>query len=225
VHLGPEVRHHSPLHCSITTLKRLFIRGALVLAALVLVGLYPVSRLGAWLVVEDPLQKADGIVVLGGTMYERQLEGVDLFKAGYAPRIYVLREIQDWGEVELIRRGVSYIRPVEIQIDTMVKLGVPREAIGILEAANSTAQEADHVHALVTAERLSRVIVVTSKQHTRRARLVMNRRMRGTGAGVIIRASRYDHEDVERWWGNRGTLRFTLFETQRLFAYWIGLAD
>jgi uncharacterized SAM-binding protein YcdF (DUF218 family) len=206
-------------------LKRLLIRGALVCGALVLLGLYPLSRLGAWLVVEDPLQKADAIVVLGGTMYERQMEGVDLFTAGYAPRIYVLREIHDWGEVELMKRGVTYLRMVDIQVDAMVKLGVPREAIGILEQANSTAEEADHVHALVTGQRLSRVIVVTSKQHTRRARLVMNRRMRGTGADVIVRASRYDRDDAERWWRNRGTLRFTLFETQRLFAYWIGVAD
>lgn len=195
------------------------------MGALVILAAYPLSRLGAWLVVEDPLQQADAIVVLGGTMYERQLEAVDLFTSGYAPRIFVLREIQDWGEVELIKRGVPYVKPVDIQIDTMVKVGVPRDAIGILEPANSTAQEADHVHDLVTAQRLSRVIVVTSKQHTRRARLVMNRRMRNTGAQVIVRASRYDREDVEHFWRDRGTLRFTLFETQRLFAYWTGIAD
>lgn len=195
------------------------------MGALVILAAYPLSRLGAWLVVEDPLQQADAIVVLGGTMYERQLEAVDLFTSGYAPRIFVLREIQDWGEVELIKRGVPYVKPVDIQIDTMVKVGVPRDAIGILEPANSTAQEADHVHDLVTAQRLSRVIVVTSKQHTRRARLVMNRRMRDTGAQVIVRASRYDREDVEHFWRDRGTLRFTLFETQRLFAYWTGIAD
>lgn len=206
-------------------MKRLIVRSALIAGALVVLAAYPLSRLGAWLVIEDPLQKADAIVVLGGTMYERQLEAVDLFTEGYAPRIFVLREIQDWGEVELIRRGVSYVQPVDIQIDTMVKVGVPRDAIGILEPADSTAQEADHVHDLVTAQRLSRVIVITSKQHTRRARLVMHRRMQGTGAQVIIRATRYDREDVDGWWRERGTLRFTLFETQRLFAYWIGLAD
>lgn len=206
-------------------MKRFLIRGAVIAAVLALIGIYPLMRVGAWLVREDPLQQADAIVVLGGTMYERQLEGVDLFKAGYAPRVYVLREIQDWGEVELMKRGVRYLRIVDVQIDAMVRLGVPRNAIGILDPANSTAQEADYVHSLVTEQRLSRVIVVTSKQHTRRARLVMNRRMRDTGATVIVRASRYDLEDVERWWRSRSTLRFTLFETQRLLAYWIGLAD
>ena len=78
---------------------------------------------------------------------------------------------------------------------------------------------------LVSREKLRSVIIVTSKQHTRRARLVMGRRLEPLGAAVIIRASRYDRSDVDRWWANRSTLRFTLFETQRLIGYWIGVAD
>jgi len=205
--------------------KRLIIRGALTVGVLALLSFYPLTRLGAWLVAEDPLQKADAIIVLGGTRFERPLEGVDLFKSGYAPRVYVVRQIHDWGEVELLSRGVPYLREVDIQIDMMTKLGVPRDAIEILEPANSTAQEADYVLEVATEQRWSRLIIVTSKQHTRRARLVMNRRMRDTGISVIVRASRYDREDVEHWWRQRSTLRFTLFETQRLIAYWIGLAD
>lgn len=208
-----------------TTVKRLLVRSVLIVGALALVSLYPLSRAGAFLVVEDPLEKADGIVILGGTIYERQMEGVELFKEGYAPRVFLMREIQDWGEIELIKRGMTYLHMVDVQVDAMVRLGVPREAITILDQADSTAQEADYVHKLVTEQHLSRVIVVTSKQHTRRARLVMNRRVRGTGAGIIVRASRYDREDAEHWWRNRGTLRFTLFESQRLFLYWIGAAD
>jgi uncharacterized SAM-binding protein YcdF (DUF218 family) len=216
--VGPDVRR-----CS--TLKRHFVRRAVILAAVLVLGLFALSRLGSFLVVEDPLQTSDAIIVLGGTMYERQLEAVDLYKAGMAPRIFLFREIADSGERELIARGVAILRPVDLQIDAMTKVGVPREAIGILDEANSTADEALHVRALVTAQHLSRVIIITSKQHTRRARLVMNRRLASTGVSVIIRPSRYDHSDVDAWWRNRSTLRFTLFESQRLIAYWIGLAD
>ena len=66
------------------------------------------------------------------------------------------------------------------------------------------------------------MIVVTSKQHTRRARLVMSRRLNPAGVLVIVRATRYDRSDVDRWWTNRSTVRFTLFETQRLLGYWLG---
>jgi uncharacterized SAM-binding protein YcdF (DUF218 family) len=216
--MGPDVRHASPL-------KRLFVPSALVLGALVLLSLYPLSRLGAWLVVQDPLAKADAIIVLGGTMYERQLEAADPYNAGYGPRIYLIREQPDWGERELVKRGITLTGVVDLQVEALVKTGVPREAIEILQPATSTAVEADYAYALVTSQRMSRVIVVTSKQHTRRARLVMTRRLEGTGVQVIMRATRYDQSDVARWWRHRATLQFTAFESPRWFLYWIGVAD
>lgn len=206
-------------------MKRLIVRSAIILAPVLLLSALLLPRAGGWLVVEDPLEKADGIVVLGGTMYERQLEAVDLYKDSWAPRVFVLREIADWGEAELIARGIKYLSAVDIQVDAMERLGVPRDRITILDRANSTAQEADLIFQLAQREKLGSMIVVTSKQHTRRARLVMNRRMAGAGVKVITRASRYDRTDVEHWWRARSTARFTLFETQRLFGYWIGLAD
>jgi uncharacterized SAM-binding protein YcdF (DUF218 family) len=206
-------------------LKRLLRRGALIAAPLILILALLLPRAGAWLVVADRLEKSDAIVVLGGTMYERPLEAIELLNDGWAPRIYLFREIADWGEVELLKRGVPYTRSVDVQIDAMVRLGVPRDAIRVLDQANSTAEESTHVLRLVTREKYSRVIVVTSKQHTRRARLVMRRRLEGTGVEVIVRPSRYDLSPVDRWWSNRSTLRFTVFEAQRLLGYWIGIAD
>ena len=206
-------------------LKRLLKRSALVAASFLLLSAFAFPRLGAWLVVEDPLEKADAMVVLGGTVYERPLEAVELFNEGWAPRIYLLRQIADWGEAHLVERKIQYTREVDLQVELMGRLGVPREAIGILDQANSTAEESDRVLALSTREKFSRVIVVTSKQHTRRARLVMNRRMKPAGVRVIVRSTRFDRSDVDRWWANRSTLRFTLFETQRLIGYWTGVID
>lgn len=206
-------------------MKRYLLRGAVVLAPILLLSALTLPRLGSWLVVQDPLAKSDAIIVLGGTMYERQLEAVDLYTEGWAPRIYMFRELADWGELALIERGVPYTSVVGVQIEAMLRLGVPRESILILDRAGSTAEEAEFVRRLVTSEKMSRVIIVSSKQHTRRARLVMRRRLAGTGADVIVRPSRYDRSNSERWWSERATLRFTLFETQRLLGYWIGIAD
>lgn len=206
-------------------MKRFLRRSALVLAPILILGFFALRGLGSFLVVQDPLEKADGILILGGTMYERQLEAVELYKEGWAPRLFMLREISDWGEAELVKRGIEYLSVVDVQVDAMVRLGVPREQITILERANSTAQEADFLYQLAQRDQFTKVIIVTSKQHTRRARLVMNRRMAGSAARVIVRYSRYDRANVDRWWSERSTLRFTLFETQRLFGYWIGVAD
>ncbi len=206
-------------------MKRILVRLAAFAALLLVVAAVAAPRLGAWLVVEDPLQKADAIFVLGGTMFERPLEAVDLYHEGWAPRMLLMRQIADDGEVELQRRGVPYQREIDVQLDVLTKLGVPRSAIEILGEQDSTKDEADALRDIVVARKWSRVIVVTSKQHTRRARLVMNRRVAPTGGQVILRASRYDLTDADGWWRQRGTLRFTLFETQRLIAYWLGIAD
>jgi uncharacterized SAM-binding protein YcdF (DUF218 family) len=206
-------------------LKRILVRSALVAAPLLVIAFFALSRLGSFLVVQDPLEKADAIFVLGGTRYERPLEAVELYKAGWAPRITLMQQVSDNGEVELIKRGVPYKREVDEQIDVLVRLGVPAAAITVLNEANSTADEADTLYAVATREHWQRAIIVTSKQHTRRARLVMRRRMAGTGVDVVVRWTRLDTANVDRWWENRSTLRFTLFESQRLFGYWVGVAD
>ena len=209
----------------LSDLKRFLKRGAIAALPLLLFAAFALPRAGSWLVVQDPLEKADAIYVLGGTLYERPLEAVDLHREGWAPRIMLVRQMADFGEAELVKRGLPYPREVDVQIDVLGRLGIPRDAIVIIDPADSTADEADHLRAVVTRDRLSRVIVVTSKQHTRRARMVMRRRLDGTGTQLIMRYSRYDRSDVDRWWARRGTLRFTLFEYQRLFGYWTGLAD
>jgi uncharacterized SAM-binding protein YcdF (DUF218 family) len=206
-------------------LKRFLVRGALVAGPLLLLSAITLPRLGGWLVVEDPLQTADAIIVLGGTMFERPLEAVELHKAGWAPRIFLFRQIADFGETQLIARGVPYLREIDIQVDVLRRLGVEPQAIHVLNEAGSTADEAAMVVGLASREKFTRLIIITSKQHTRRARLVMTRRLDDLGVQVIMRASRYDQSDVDRWWANRNTLRFTLFEIQRLFGYWIGVAD
>ena len=206
-------------------MKRFLVRSAVILAPVAILAIFALSRLGAFLVVQDPLDKADAILVLGGTRYERALEAVELYNAGWAPRVLLMRQIADNGEVALMQRGVPYKREVDEQIEVMSRLGVPASAITVLNEANSTADEGDALYAIGTRERWTREIVVTSKQHTRRARLVMRRRMSGTGVEVVVRASRLDTADVDRWWAHRSTLRFTLFESQRLLGYWIGVAD
>ena len=205
-------------------MKRLLFPGAVILAPLLL-GIIGLRGLGSFLVYEDPLENADGILILGGTMYDRQLEAVDLYNGGWAPRLFLLREVSEWGEVELMNRGIKYLSVVDAQVDVMERLGVPRDRITILDAANSTTHEADILRDLALREKFTTVIVVTSKQHTRRARLVMNRKVQEIGVKVVMRSSRYDRANVDRWWTERSTLRFTLFETQRLFGYWIGVAD
>jgi uncharacterized SAM-binding protein YcdF (DUF218 family) len=185
-----------------------------------------IVTLGHLLHHEDPLQKADVIFALAGARLERVAECGDLYLEGWAPRILLSRDARDGGEVALADRGIPIWSQVDLQRDTLIKLGVPTTAIeAVAEEQNATAMESHVLYEIAMARGWRTLIVVTSKLHTARAALAMRRRFKGTGVQIIVRGSRYDPTDVDRWWNSRGTFRFALFESQKMLAYWIGAAD
>lgn len=204
-------------------------RRATALAALLLllVIAFPVApRLGPWLVAEDPLVKADVIYVLGGSRMERPLEGADLYKAGWAPRILLSRQQRDGGEIELSARGIAFPTEADLQRSILGSLGVPLDAIDMLEEEQvSTSAEGRALVERAVERHWKRIIVVTSKMHTRRARLALRRQLSPRGIELVVRGSRYDSMDPDHWWRDREDLRFTLFEYQKLGLYWLRIAD
>lgn len=179
--------------------------------------------LGRFLYVEDPLHPADAIFVLAGTYLERPLEAADLYKTGYAPRVILSSEIMDGGELALMRRGIDVLSRAEVARDLLARIGVPPERITVLEPIhNSTSDEARSLRDLATLHHWRSVIVVTSKLHTRRARLAIRSVANGSDLQILIRATRYDQADPEHWWRSRSDLRLTISETQKLLAYALG---
>jgi len=187
-------------------------------------GTYACVELGSFLADEDPLQKADAIVVLAGSRFSRQLEGADLYLAGYAPRIVLPREIRDPAESVLATRGLQIPEQVERIRDVYIQLGIPSAAIVIPPRLHtSTAAEAITARELSTEHGWRRVIVVSSKYHLRRAGFAFRRELRDTGVEVVMRATRYDPSEPERWWRHRADLRDVVPETLKLVAYVLGL--
>ena len=194
----------------------------LVLAPLAALWLFVYA--GRYLQREDPLQQADAMFVLAGTRTMRLLEAVDLYKEGYAPLVVLSPGFVEPSEYLLRQRGVQFPREVEQERDLLGQLGVPPAAvIATSGSADNTAQEATILRGLVTAHGWRRVIVVTSKFHTRRAGFAFRRELAGTGADVVMRASRYDRADPAHWWRYRGDYRFALTEWLKLIAYRLGL--
>ena len=183
-------------------------------------------RLGHLLHVEDPLRKADVIYVLGGARLERVAEAGELYLEGWAPRILLSRPARDGGERALAARGLPIQTEIDVQRQALVAMGVPAAAVDALATEqHATAGESVELRSMATARGWRTVIIVTSKMHTARSRLAIARRLDGTGITIVMRASRFDPADVDRWWTRRATLRFVLFEVQKLVAYWMGIAD
>ena len=181
---------------------------------------------GRYLQHEDPLKKADAIFVLAGTRLERPLEAVDLYKEGHAPLIVISPGRPEPGEYLLRQRGIDFPTEAELQRNALIRSGIPESALPpVTGYVDNTAQEANLLRSMVKKNHWRRVIIVTSKYHTRRAAFAFRRGLAGTGAEVIMRASRYDPSHPAQWWRFRPDFRFATSEFQKLLAYRLGLGE
>ena len=179
---------------------------------------------GRFLVIDEPLQPADAIVVLAGTRSVRWLEGVDLYRAHLAPNIVISPGFMEQAEVELRARGIRYPAEGELIKDAMVQLGIPASVITILpKGVDNTADEAAETRPIAVAHGWKSLIVATSRYHTRRTLFAFEREFRGSGIRIQVKGSMYDGASPDDWWKHRSDLRYVVSELQKLLAYRLGL--
>ena len=215
--MAPAAVHQSVRRTLVRALAALLILTAVSGAAF-----FPFA--GRFLVREDPLQKSDAIVVLAGTRAERCLEAVDLYRSHWAPIILISPGRPEGAELELQRLGIRFPSDADLAREAMLQMNVPSAALEMLNGSlDNTADEAAAVHRVADARHWSRVIVVTSKYHTRRARYAFVRELRDANIEVIMRASRHDPSTPQQWWRHRGDIRYVLAELEKFVAYKLGL--
>ena len=197
-------------------------RIALVIAGVGLILLFVfVLGVGRWLVVEDPLQKADAIAVLSGRMPLRALEAAKLYRAGYAKEIWLTHSSEP-GE-SLHEMGIQYVGEEMYNRQVLVHEGVPPEAIHDLEPPiENTADEIKTIAAALEKEHGTSVILVTSKVHTRRARALWHR-LAGENPLAIVRGASDDPYQPSRWWRTSGDALDVMREMLGLLNAWAGL--
>ena len=176
--------------------------GGVLLAAIVLVGFAPASLfrgVASFLIVEDPLEPAAAIVVFGGQLPFREMEAARLYRAGWAPQVVIVRGSRREESKALQDLQIEVREAWELSRAVLIRQGVPPSAIVVPEEeAEGTLEESQvAVRALKPENRP--VILVTSKYHTRRARLTWNYVTRD-GLKAIVRAAGQDPFDPARWW-------------------------
>ena len=122
--------------------------GLLVALAAVIAFFYPEK----FLCVDSGRVSADVIVLLGGGSHERPERAAELFKAQAASRIIISGEGDD-----------------EINRQLLIQAGVPAGAIQLEGKSRTTRENAEFTVKLLRAEKVRRVIIVTSWYHSRRA--------------------------------------------------------
>jgi uncharacterized SAM-binding protein YcdF (DUF218 family) len=174
-------------------------RIVLVFAGVVLLGaVFVFLCIGRWLVVEDPLEKAQAIVVLSGRMPLRTIEAAKLYREGYAPKVWLTHSTEPGATLETM--GIPYHGEDFYASQVLMHEGVPEGDIRLLEPPIiNTADELAATSAALEAGKGMAVIIVTSKVHTRRVRILWNRLASGRGR-AIIRAASDDPFEPGRWW-------------------------
>lgn len=202
-------------------------RRLLILAFLLIAigcGVYGFIHLGFFLAQEDELQPADVILVLSGTAISRPLEGADLYLEGYAPRIVLSRDQPPTGMPALAARGVLWLNGATRAHRVLLQLGIPDRAIIFPERIHAnTAAEAVTLREMAAQEGWSRVIVVSSRYHLRRAAFAFHRELRETDVEILMRRTRYEDFEPDQWWRRRRDIRAVVEELPRLAAYVLGL--
>jgi len=176
---------------------------------------------GRWLVVEDPLEKAAAIAVLSGRMPIRVIEAAKLFREGYAPEVWLTRSMQPGNT--LAAMGIPFYGEEYYNKLILLHEGVPENAIRILEPPIvNTADEMKVIGAILDRTGNRSVIIVTTKPHTRRVRLLW-RRLAGAKGRAIVRAASGDSFDPAHWWRNTGDALDVVREVLGLLHAWAGL--
>lgn len=190
--------------------------GLLVLAAMaLLLFLFRFSLLrsaGECLVVSDPLQPSNAIVMLSGddVAGDRAAGAAALYKAGWAPLV-----VASGAEIR------PYLSEADLEKHDLMDDGVPSSAIlPLRQVGLYTLREARDLLQLCQREHWTRVIVVTSNFHTRRARYIF-RHVFPSSIAVRVTPAPDGAFAPDDWWQSRAGMIVFGRETAALcIAFW-----
>lgn len=171
-----------------------------------------------WLSVADQAQKADAILVLAGN-YGRPFQAADLYRRGYASKVYVSVPARSDDYRLLDEAGIAFPREEAVARQVLLKKGVPAGAIEYFgKDSVSTAAEAQAARDLF-AQGAPRLLVVTSPYHLRRARMTFSDAL--PAADIRVIATSYD-PFPQAWWKDQSAARNVLLELAKIAYYKLG---
>jgi uncharacterized SAM-binding protein YcdF (DUF218 family) len=159
-----------------------------------------------------PPEKADLAVVLAGDLYgNRILKAAELVRQGYVPRVLVSGPSGIYGHYEC-----------DLAIPFAVSAGYPESYfIHFEHHPLSTLEEAQSIVPKVRELHASRVLLVTSDFHTRRAGNIF--RAVGPDITWIVVAAPDSFFSAQGWWLNREGRKIAAIEWAKTAAEWLGL--
>ena len=210
------MRKHSPRRGRFGFYTGLFV---VLLAGVFFAGL---RYLGYWLVLDEPLEPSAAIVVMGGGFPYRPAKAAELYHDGYAKEVWLTQGSKNDRDRDLEAFGMPVTAEHESGQWLLEKLGVPAANIQILpEPVDNTLTELRAVYARAKANGGQRIIIVTSKQHTRRVRVIWNV-VSGGNVKMAVRSTPKETYDEAHWWRTTTDAMATFREAFGIANAWAG---
>jgi len=186
-----------------------WLAAGLLLAAAALV----LALRGAGHFLEAPAQapaKADLIFSLGGDNGGRADRGLELYRAGFAPKILLGAEgVNSKTRAAYLSWRARYL----------LDAGVAPQALLYDRRSVSSWDEAIHALRLMREMKLDRVLVVSDPPHLRRLSWVWGKVFAQSGKAFILVASNAEGWDAAHWWRDSSNAQFVFGEYIKLAYY------
>ena len=153
---------------------------------------------------------ADAIVaVSGGDTNARTDAAIERYRKGWAPLLIFSGAAQD----------ADSPSNAQAMKDHAIKRGVPPEDVVIEEFARNTSENAANTSAFISDRNLTRIILVTSAYHQRRASLEFGARL-GQSVQIFNAPVTQDKQWNNMWWTNSRGWWLAMSELVKITAYY-----
>jgi uncharacterized SAM-binding protein YcdF (DUF218 family) len=183
--------------CSVLGLGTLILLPGLIYLSLV--------AIGAGLIVSDPVERVDAVVVLSGGEGDRMGLAIEMHADGFAPNLVITDTAS----------GVN-----NRMVGEAMEGGFDRENIFVTELqVDSTYDEALAVRDLALDRNWDQLMVVTDPYHTFRTRLIFRRELWGSGIEILVRPVNGHWFRSQTWFTQAEGWQFVLLEFGKLINY------
>lgn len=186
---------------------------------------FVLSALGGFLVKTDEPTHSEAVVVLstGVEYYPRLIKAANLFREGYVGKVIingnrktaVLRDLEEQGFTPCCPWSENSPRILSL-------LGVPRDKVMTISAEDvyDTVSESEAVGRELIRAGIKRIILTTSKSHTRRAGYIWKYNFPDQFS-ILTVAARTDSYSPVEWWKEGRQIRLVLAEYGAwIYFYW-----
>jgi uncharacterized SAM-binding protein YcdF (DUF218 family) len=150
------------------------------------------------------------------------MEAAAIYREGLAPEVWLTKEVVHAEEQALGRLGVAVVRDEVYNREALERLGVKPEAVHLLgDGVWNTVDEVRLIARELARTGGDRVIIVTSKAHSRRVRATWAAIV-GISPRAIVRYAREEPYGGRGWWRNTRDALDVSREVFGLMNVWAG---